>query len=202
MRKLLVFLILVALVVGLNLTTTGCGKMDSSTAPLAMSPTPFNDQLPLVNGQGPPQETPPDSIVSRAKEFLRRAGPLKLIGGVSSTTIVNNATTWIGVPYYWGGNSRSGIDCSHLVYQVYRQSGLSSYPYLTTDQMKRYSRFICVNWDDWGGDIVLFTGLSHTGIYMGGGWMIDANSRYGVTWDNLNSSYWQFFHPYPVRYVP
>lgn len=180
----------------------GCGQMKTSTAP-NVSPTGSNEQLPLINGLGPPQETPPDSIVARAKAFFQgRIGPLS-VAGVSGNTIGNAAKNWLDVRYVYGGNSRSGIDCSHLVYQVYRQAGISSYPYLTTSSMRTYGHFICINWPNEAGDIVMFSNLAHTGIYMGGGWMIDANSAYNkVMWDNLNSPYWQAQGPYPIRYMP
>lgn len=206
MRTLIALLALLALS-GLAVSTlTSCGKSTTSTAPIVQTSTNGGDeQLPLVNGQGPPLETPPDSIVARAEKFFRGPiGPTMLtIAGVPGNVIGNAANSWLGVPYVWGGNSRSGVDCSHLVYQVYHQAGIGSYPFLTTSAMKTYGHFICVNWSSDPGDIVLFVNLGHTGIYMGGGWMVDADSYYGrVMWDNLNSSYWQSMRPYPVRYMP
>lgn len=194
------------MVVGLMVITTGCGKMDTVTDPAAGQRTGQSGDegvLPLIDGQGPPVQEPPDSIKAKGETILRRAQPTLMIGGASSGTILAQSRSWLGVPYIWGGNSRSGVDCSHLVYQVYRGSGLSSYPYLTTAAMRNYSRFICVNWNDDGGDIVMFGKLAHTGIYIGGGWMIDANSYMGkVTYDNLRDSYWQAQQPFPVRYMP
>jgi hypothetical protein len=177
-----------------------------TTRPDTAAVPPQDDQrLPLVKGQGPPLEEPPDSIKVKGERIWResrQASPMLVSGGASSYTILSQARSWLGVPYRYGGNSRSGIDCSHLVYQVYRGAGISSYPYLTTSQMRSSLGFACVNWNNEGGDVVLFRNLAHTGIYMGGGWMIDANSYYGkVTYDNLNSSYWQSMGPYPVRWM-
>ena len=169
-----------------------------------LPPSVDDARLPLVNGQGPPLEDPPDSIKAKGEKILRgltQNQPLLTISGVSSSTILGTTRSWLGVPYAWGGNSRSGIDCSHLVYQVYRGSGIGSYPYMTTSQMKTAYYFMCVNWNN-GGDIVLFRSLSHTGIYVGGGWMIDADSYYNkVMYDNLNTAYWQQWGPYPVRWT-
>ena len=189
---------------------TSCGEKGaiSNMAPTAQIAVVNSDSLPVIDGLSPPNATPPDSIVAKAEAYFRnrQTTPFSLyVAGVSGYTIASVANSWLGVPYYLGGNTRSGIDCSWLVYQVYHGAGITSYPYMPTAKMKTYGHFICVNWSNDPGDIVLFGGLGHTGIYMGGGWMVDANSYYAyhkVMWDNLNDPYWQQFHPYPVRYVP
>lgn len=172
----------------------------------AATPTSGDDgRLPTINGLTPPRHEPPDSIKVRAEQMLRGRGYARTentyIAGVYVGNIINQAYSWIGVRYAYGGNSRSGVDCSHLVYQVYRGAGIGSYPFLTTAQMQSYGRFICVNPDY--GDIILFRSLGHTGIYVGGGWMIDANSYYGrVMYDYISDPYWRQFAPYAVRYMP
>lgn len=187
----------------------GCDSNRLATQPDSAATTPpEGDQLlPLVNGQGPPLLEPPDSIKVRAEQILqeraRGATPLQLIGCVPSGNIVCQANSWLGVRYVWGGNSRYGIDCSHLVYQVYRGAGVLAYPFMTTSQMRSSSWLAPVGWSgDREGDVVLFRYLGHTGIYIGSGWMIDANSYYGkVMYDYVWSSYWQSMGPYLVHYV-
>jgi cell wall-associated NlpC family hydrolase len=34
---------------------------------------------------------------------------------------LNNAYSWLGTPYQYGGTTKAGIDCSGLVYEVYSQ---------------------------------------------------------------------------------
>ena len=119
--------------------------------------------------------------------------------GVSEATIMNQTCTWLGVKYLYGGNSRSGVDCSHLVYQAYQSSGIS-YPYMTTSTMRTSSRFICVN--PLPGDIILFMNINHCGIYAGNGWMIDANSYYRkVRYDYIWDSYWSAQRPVAIRFI-
>ena len=49
--------------------------------------------------------------------------------------ILDDAVSYIGVPYRWGGSTPSGFDCSGLVQYVYAKSGINL-PRVTTDQEK------------------------------------------------------------------
>ena len=44
-----------------------------------------------------------------------------------------------------GGNDRSGIDCSHLVYQVYKQVRAKSIVFQTVPNMKRNLNYVNVS---------------------------------------------------------
>ena len=98
--------------------------------------------------------------------------PLSIPGG-STSGVVSLALQYLGVPYLWGGATPSGFDCSGLVQYVYAQLGVSL-PHNTVAQ-----------WDDpiaasiprdqlQPGDLVFFNRLDHVGIYIGGGYIIDA----------------------------
>jgi cell wall-associated NlpC family hydrolase len=81
------------------------------------------------------------------------------------------ALRYLGVPYVWGGASPSGFDCSGLVMYVYAQLGISL-PHYTVAQWNAtepisQSQML-------PGDLVFFNGLSHVGIYIGGGQFVDA----------------------------
>lgn len=151
----------------------------------------------------PPAEYPNAPPITSAEEEIKglmQDGHQALadVCGIPSWTILQQANIWLGVTYYYGGNSRSGIDCSHLVYQVYGGACIK-YPYFSVAQMKASSRFICVN--PVGGDVITFVKLDHCGIYVGNGWMIDANSYYGkVRYDNIWDPYWSVLGPYAIRF--
>jgi peptidoglycan DL-endopeptidase CwlO len=81
------------------------------------------------------------------------------------------ATQYLGVPYVWGGASPSGFDCSGLVMYVYAQLGISL-PHYTVSQ---WNATIPISTSELQpGDLVFFDGLSHVGIYIGGGRFIHA----------------------------
>lgn len=120
---------------------------------------------------------------------------------INPSVIVSRAYAWLGVPYRYGGTDRSGIDCSWLVYRVYRESGMWWYPFMSTWSMRNSSQFICVAVPR-SGDLVLFRNLGHVGIYIGNGFFIDANSYHGrVVVDYLYDSYWQSQGPYIARFI-
>jgi cell wall-associated NlpC family hydrolase len=89
--------------------------------------------------------------------------------------------------YVYGGNSLStGIDCSGLVQQIYRQLGINV-PRTTWEQAKN-GREVPVS-DIRPGDLVFYNDYGHVGIYVGNGKIVHAaNSRLGVITSNLNNS--------------
>jgi cell wall-associated NlpC family hydrolase len=78
----------------------------------------------------------------------------------------------VGVPYSYGGASpSSGFDCSGLVYWAYRRLGVtvphSSYALVGIGRGVPRSRLRA-------GDILVFSGLGHVGLYVGRGRMVHA----------------------------
>jgi peptidoglycan DL-endopeptidase CwlO len=117
-------------------------------------------------------------------------------------TIVSIAMQYRGAPYRFGGASPRGFDCSGFVYYVLNKAGISigrTIPY----QINAGPRVSRSNLQP--GDLVFFantykSGLSHAGIYIGGGKFINAaNESVGVVVSDLGSSYWSSHYSMAVR---
>ncbi|MFI8510645.1 NlpC/P60 family protein [Streptomyces sp. NPDC085460] len=82
------------------------------------------------------------------------------------------ARAQLGKPYVWGATGPSGYDCSGLTQAAWRAAGVSL-PRTTYTQInagRRVSRSELAP-----GDLVFFySGISHVGLYIGGGQMIHA----------------------------
>jgi peptidoglycan DL-endopeptidase CwlO len=77
----------------------------------------------------------------------------------------------IGKPYEWGATGPGSFDCSGLTMSAWAAAGVSI-PRISYDQM---SQLPSVSTSALApGDILGFAGNSHVGIYVGGGYLIDA----------------------------
>ena len=110
----------------------------------------------------------------------------------SSSSIVSVAQNYLGVPYVWGGTSPSGFDCSGFTQYVFRQCGYS----INRTADAQYSNGSYVSYDSLqAGDLVFFantysaSGITHVGIYIGGGQFIHAANG-GVKISSLSESYY------------
>ncbi len=92
--------------------------------------------------------------------------------GSRASQVIALAMQHLGTPYVWGGSSPStGFDCSGLISYVYAQIGIS----LPHHAASQYSYGVPVAYEDLQpADLVFFSGLSHMGMYIGGGQFIHA----------------------------
>lgn len=109
---------------------------------------------------------------------------------VPTGNVISVANTWLGTPYLYGGNSKSGIDCSAFVQQVFRASG-KSVSRTTWSQYAETQRISSPS----VGDLVFFSNgnngnIDHVGIYAGNGQFIGSQSSTGVAYASLTSGYW------------
>ncbi|HET8607202.1 MAG TPA: C40 family peptidase [Gaiellaceae bacterium] len=100
------------------------------------------------------------------------APPPAVPAGAGHPEAATIALRYLGIPYRWGGASpATGFDCSGLVMYVYAQLGIQLPHYAAA----QYGYGAPVARDQLQpGDLVFFDGLSHVGIYIGGGQMVHA----------------------------
>lgn len=94
----------------------------------------------------------------------------------------------LGSPYRRAGTSPSGFDCSGFVQWAYKNEGVSLPR--TASQMARVGTKVPYSQAK-PGDLVIFRGGGHVGIYLGGGKFIGSQSSTGVAIADMNSGYWK-----------
>ncbi|WEG13201.1 LysM peptidoglycan-binding domain-containing protein [Pullulanibacillus sp. KACC 23026] len=107
-----------------------------------------------------------------------------------SDQIIQDAESYTGVPYLYGGSTPSGFDCSGFVNYVYNKEGVSI-PRTSSALYSGGSKVSTLQ----KGDLVFFTTnstgtVSHVGIYIGNNQFISATTSSGVKIDSLSSTYW------------
>jgi len=103
---------------------------------------------------------------------------------------------YLGVPYQWGGTTRAGMDCSALARAIYREAYGLELP-RTSGQMYNLGTAVSRRGDLRPGDLVFFritdsgSGISHVGVYLGGGRFAHASASRGGVVDALQDPYFQ-----------
>lgn len=131
---------------------------------------------------------------STLKEPTYYEVPPEALKDANFAAMLTEAEKYLGYPYVWGGSSpATSFDCSGFVSWVINHSGwdvgrlgaqglYNICTPVTAAQAKP-------------GDLIFFqgtydvTGVSHVGIYVGGGMMIHCGDP--ISYANINTSYWQ-----------
>lgn len=125
-----------------------------------------------------------DIVKQKIKEFGLSAAP-------ETNKLYAAVDKYLGIPYRYGGDSESGIDCSAFTRRVYRELG-TELPRTSREQAK------VGNTVDGGsmqlGDLVFFDtsiigGISHVGVYLDNDTFAHASSN-GVTKSSLKERYY------------
>lgn len=102
------------------------------------------------------------------------------------------ATSWLGVPYRYGGVDERGLDCSSLVQNVFADLGVRL-PRTTKAQRALGAPVAARSAEP--GDLLFFalesTRVNHVGIVLGPDRFIHASSSRGVVIDRLMDDYFR-----------
>ncbi len=99
---------------------------------------------------------------------------------------------WRGTPNRNGGLSKSGVDCSGLIYLTFKQQFGVTLPRDTRGQVKSGREIEMSQLK--AGDLLFFkTGpkIRHVGIYLEKGRFMHSSSKIGVTISSVNDRYWK-----------
>ena len=134
-------------------------------------------------------------------EMAKKSEMAALITGAISHAktiddILSEANTYLGTPYRFGGSTRSGIDCSAFVLNVYEETTGLELPRVAAEQAELGERVDRQQLQK--GDLVFFAHsrrISHVGIVQevtpeGEIKFIHAATSKGVMVSSLNDSYW------------
>ena len=110
-------------------------------------------------------------------------------------TLITEAEKYIGYPYVWGGsNPNTSFDCSGFVSWALTQSGVCNTGRLGAQGLYNISTPVS-SANAKPGDLIFFVGtydtpgVSHVGIYVGGGKMLHCGDP--IQYADINTSYWQ-----------
>lgn len=110
---------------------------------------------------------------------------------VSNLPLFRLIDDWFGTRYRYGGESKSGIDCSAFMQVMYAGIFGLSLPRTAREQYKvvrKVNRSFLQE-----GDLIFFNttgGISHVGFYLMNNKFVHASSSEGVTISDLDDPYW------------
>ncbi len=175
---------------------SGSVPVQSSSPVVVKQPAPVKIAKLPAAGPKAVETTKPKAKVMAAKPAAKpdRKQPASRskTGRIDVDQVLKVAFSLKGVPYRHGGTSQKGFDCSGFTSYVFEKAAGVDLPRSSSGQAKIGT---AVSQKELApGDIVYFhtysKGVSHVGIYTGGGNFIHASRSKGITVTNLSDSYY------------
>jgi murein DD-endopeptidase / murein LD-carboxypeptidase len=115
------------------------------------------------------------------------------IGKLNNYNLYKFIDDWQGVPYKYGGRSKTGIDCSNLTSLLYNQVFSKD---ISGSCSSLFSQTNPINVKDLKeGDLVFFKidgdKISHVGVYLHNNKFVHATTKKGVMINDLNEPYYK-----------
>ena len=121
--------------------------------------------------------------------------PASALEDETFAAFITEAEKYIGYPYVWGGsNPNTSFDCSGFVSWALTESGVCNTGRLGAQGLYNISTPVS-SANARPGDLIFFVGtydtpgVSHVGIYVGGGKMLHCGDP--IQYADINTSYWQ-----------
>ncbi len=134
------------------------------------------------------------SSASNKKKWSEKLGVT--VTSSDNQKLYSESASWIGVPYKYGGTSRSGVDCSGFVYLMYQSVYNKSISRQSAAILENNCKAIKQS-ELREGDLVFFRTdgknsktPNHVGIYLKERKFIHASSSKGVVVSSLDNSYY------------
>lgn len=129
----------------------------------------------------------------------------KIIGNrVEDETLYTFIDEWLGVPYKFGGKTKTGIDCSNFSCELLRR--VYSFPngfYFPSSKIAEQGSKINISKAK-EGDVVCFSinqnsKISHIGIYLANNKFVHASTTNGVIISSLDEDYYKKRFSFAIR---
>ena len=108
--------------------------------------------------------------------------------------VIKAAEEWLGVPYRYAGDSKSGTDCSGLTCMAFEKGAGIKLPRSSREQAEYGKRIKRSELRP--GDLVFFVSkrggsrINHVAIYLGDNKIIHSTTSRGVSVSDLDDEYW------------
>lgn len=128
--------------------------------------------------------------------YLSRQLKIPIANNDPNMPLFAESSLWLGVPYRYGGNTKSGTDCSGFVGQIYGRIYNKRLERSSNDQAQKNVTKIGKG-SLKTGDLVFFSTakrskkINHVGIFLKNGYFVHASTSKGVIVSHLEEDYYK-----------